>query len=392
MSLESALDEERRSVINMLEGRSETAGSPQPRKDRNASPQHPVRSMLDVSSGPIPRHGSIAGIGVGITAGASPTSSQSVQSMVGTSGETKAPPHRQSHSALFGLTADQAVTTDTPRSPSKDSTHSSQGLPRVPETSKKDFDQNYQFGMLPSIANQALPKRVTQGGVKKERSTSGAMAAAISGDLSTFPGLARGRDARRHNSTVGIGEKSKSPSSRIVNSTQLPGASSANTNSPGLLSAGTYVTDSGKVINMDRAYKKLSDAAIAKSGGSFPTVTSTESAGFDRFAGVESEEASRLAKDHVLVDDGDEAAVESSDDDDDQSSEDETWRSEAARGRGRRQEGSASSGGDWYDSEGGSVSTLGLGKGRGPREAKSLSAAADQERENELLTCMASFC
>src|SRR5271155_1937800 len=76
MSLEAALDEERRQVMDMLEGKTPRAESPS-RKQPKPDVQMPnLRSMLDVgvSSGPVPRHGSIAGI--------RPLSDQTVKSML----------------------------------------------------------------------------------------------------------------------------------------------------------------------------------------------------------------------------------------------------------------------------------------------------------------------
>jgi hypothetical protein len=66
MSLEQALEEERREILELLEGR--TAPQATARVRRGSSPA-PVRSLLDTSPDPAAymRHGSIAGIGVGVT-------------------------------------------------------------------------------------------------------------------------------------------------------------------------------------------------------------------------------------------------------------------------------------------------------------------------------------
>jgi len=84
MSLEAAAEEERLKVMRRLEEatKPKKPKSPPLNSDRSESPISPVRSMLDVSSGPVPRHGSIAGIGVGITDGASGPKSPTYRSML----------------------------------------------------------------------------------------------------------------------------------------------------------------------------------------------------------------------------------------------------------------------------------------------------------------------
>ena len=371
MSMEAALDEERREVMEMLEGRSKKTESPSRRQPLADSPVPPVRSMLDVSSGPIPRHGSIAGIGVGITAGASPTQAPAVWSMLDPMGSGDSASHRAASSSNAPPNSAQVPTIDRSRRSSDAAKQLPQGLPRVGDGSKKDLNQDYQFGMLPSIANQALPKRVTQGGRKpKDGSGSTAMAAAISGDFSTLPGFARTKEGR-HNSTVGIGAKSRSPSSRIFPRSQSPGSNLLSANSPNPGSgANTYVTGSGKVIDMDKAYRKLSN----RSGNSFSTVNSGES-----------DEIARVQKDPI-ADDGDEGALESSEEEDEPSTDEEDWKSEASRGRrrSRRKKGSMGSEGDGDENEGASESMLGMGKAQGPRQVKSLLAAAEEERMSHL--------
>jgi hypothetical protein len=122
---------------------------------------------------------------------------------------------------------------------------------------------------------------------------------------------------------------------------------------------------------MDKAYRKLSDRS--HSGGSnFSTDNSADFA-----------ESGRVHEDPI-EDDLDEAAVDSSEDDDGELSTDEDdILPEAARGRrrSRRKKGSTGSEGDLDESETGPGSTLGMGQAHGPRQVKSLMAAAEDERK-----------
>jgi hypothetical protein len=268
----------------------------------------------------------------------------------------------------------QPLSQDPRRSSADAITSPTQGLPRIDDGDKKDPLQKHQFGMLPSITSNALPKRAAQGGKKTtEAQTPKAMAAAISGDLSTLPGFGRAKEGR-HNSTVGIGGKSRSPSSRLPPRSESPAALSLNV--PGsIMPSNAYVTGSGKVVDMDKAYRKLSDRSHGGGGNSFSTDNSADFA-----------EGGRVHEDPI-EDDEDEAAVDSSEDDDDDdgelSTDEDDMLPEAARGRrrSRRKKGSTGSEGDLDESETGPGSTLGMGQAQGPRQVKSLMAAAEDERK-----------
>ena len=139
-----------------------------------------------------------------------------------------------------------------------------------------------------------------------------------------------------------------------------------------------YVTDSGKVVDMDKAYRKLSDRSHG--GSSFSTDNSADFA-----------EGGRVHEDPI-EDDVDETAVDSSEEDDGELSTDEDdMLPEAARGRrrSRRKKGSTGSEGDLDESETGAGSTLGMGQAQGPRQVKSLMAAAEDERKSALCTLRA---
>jgi len=155
---------------------------------------------------------------------------------------------------------------------------------------------------------------------------------------------------------------------------------------------GKFVTDGGKVIDLNNAYRRLSDAALLKSGGNLSNLPVRQgSEGRIRAGSGEALSPTggiRLQKDYYH-DDDDEAAVESSDEEKDASSGDEPWGSENLRGRRRvRKKGDpGSSEADWEDSDNeGSLKsdaggTLGMGRTQHPRKVKSLLAAAEEERK-----------
>src|SRR5277367_5750318 len=380
MSLEAAAEEERLKVMRRLEEatKPKKPKSPPLNSDRSESPMSPVRSMLDVSSGPLPRHGSIAGIGVSITDGASGPKSPTYRSMLDiTTPITVSPQHVGP--PLTSPATTQPLSQDQRRSSADPITSPSQGLPRIDDGDNKDPLQKHQFGMLPSIASHALPIRAAQGGKKTvEAQPPKAMAAAISGDLSILPGFARAREGR-HNSTVGIGGKSRSPSSRLPPRSESPAALNLSVTGP-TMPPNAYVTDSGKVVDMDKAYRMLSNRSHGSS--SFSTDNSSEFA-----------EGGRVHEDPIEGE-VDEAAVDSSEEDDDDgelSTDEDDMSPQTIRGRrrSRRKKGSTGSEGDLEESETGSGSTLGMGQAQGPRQVKSLMAAAEDERKSALCALIA---
>ena len=404
MSLESALDEERREVMDILEGRtgpvrgSSSANSAAfGQNGRTASPAAPVRSMLDVGGPAVPSHRAGAGRGAGATSpppsrSGKPPSVRSVRSLLDPDA-TSPPQALYTHSATTSPIQPHPPSGGLHRAQSDASAHQPDGRHRVSTDRDRGVNPNsdYHFEMLPSIASHALPKRVTQGG-KKSSIIPNAMASIMQGqELGPLP---RGRDRGRHNSTAGIiGGKSKSPSSRLGNRSQSPGGSILNTNSFNLMpTPGKFVTDGGKVIDLNNAYRRLSDAALLKSGGNLSNLPTRQ--GSERRLRADSGEALsptggiRLQKDYYQ-DDNDEAAIESSDEDKDASSGDELWGSENLRGRrrSRKKRDPGSSEADWEDSDnegsqkGEAGGTVGMGRTPYPRKVKSLLAAAEEERK-----------
>lgn len=370
MSLEAALEEERREIMNILEGRptiyretfnGQTSSSGQSSGVRSSAP--PVRSMLDIDDSPAPKHAPSS------VAQAHGTSNQAVRSMLDidtpepTRGDSKTPSSLQS-----------------PNTPGSGLHWTSASDSRPHKSNNREgVDPNtaYRFSMLPSIQNQALPKRVTQGGKKS-------IAPIMQGhDLNSSQ---RGRDSGRHHTMASLGGGSKSPSSRAFNRSQSPGIGLT----PGWVpESGKYVTESGKVIDMSTAYRKLNEAALLNAGGALsnkPTNTPTGSSTTGKGELLSASGEPRLQKDHYPTEgDEDEDGESSEEGEHIDGSGDELWSPAATRGRRRGREHQETEGAnigtdgrevDSRDTEG----MVGLGKTSGPRKPRSLLAAAEEER------------
>ena len=356
MSLESAMDEERREVMNLLEGRPPGFGSSRPTPSapaRTASPTPPVRSMLDIGPAAV-RHASIAGIGTGVTAG--PLQSGAMSSSM--LDPFAAPPPRPDHdasttppgadtqSASVGHRRANSDVSNTPRGTLRSGSEGSPTLPYARD----------QFDMASTVSGPSLPVRASQGG----RRAGSSMAAVMRGeDLDT---VAIGKNHEKH---LRESNSSKSPSSRPNRRSDSPGTNRLNTNSFNPMPMpNKFVSDSGKVIDLTNAWRKLSDANIMKSGSSLSTYAAKDPAARARLGSGEMlspDGELRLATD-VYDKDG-EDAVESSD---------EAKSSDEDVARGRRRSRAESS-----DEEG----PKGSAKGAGTRKsAQSLMAAAEEER------------
>ena len=371
MSMEAMLDEERREVLALLEG---TNPRPRPLSNLEArspspyTPRSPVRSMLDIGDDPpspelllppmSPRGFS--------TKTASPRAApvrsmldvdspplQPVRSMLDV--DTPLPAARQVFSTpsspTDSHTRTHAAGTAHPRSMSDTSNRPVDFGPRL-GPARGDPTSEYQFsGIITNNAGQALPKRVTQGGKGGKRaSTANAMAEIMRGNDLVLPG-----DRGRHHSTSGPsgrpGSKSKSPNNRPALRAQSPRAPLlGRTMSP----AGRAVLNDPEIVDYNNAYRRLSDAALARSGGSLSELGRRKSSNYMVGTG-------RLAKDY-LGPDG-ELLVEESSEDDISSSEDE-----GQRGRKSAR----------------SIEQLKAPASASPesqRQVKSLLAAAEEERE-----------
>ncbi|KAI5464681.1 hypothetical protein BGZ63DRAFT_350051 [Mariannaea sp. PMI_226] len=312
MSIEAMLDMERKEVLALLENRPmPTSSSNIPsHRMRSASPyaipRSPVRSMLDIDE-PIPK-------------AANSPRQQPVRSMLDTTSplpvrsmlDLDTPPPRPSKAPGTNTTPSSPVATHADLAKPHDlaaGTHfrsfsdaSSKPVDFGPRasTNRNDPTADYQFsGILTHNAGQQMPKRNTQGG---KRPSAGAIAEALrTGDLSglQIPG------ERSRNSFGGKlgGAKSKSPHNRL----------SSRSRSPALMMApGKAMLDDGQIVDLNNAYRRLSDARLAFSGGSLSQLASRKR--------DDSQGPGRLVKDYMGPD-GEQLG--SSEDDDQASSEDE---------------------------------------------------------------------
>lgn len=425
MSLESALDEERREILKLLES------SPQPRQAsrgsislgsslapnalgrRTQSPlgattHSPVRSMLDVDSGPpVHRHASVAGTGVGVThAGGSqgPAPTHMVRSLLDTevsrpTGDVQSANMSPTGALLEGSRVHRTAS-DAAAHPPLLTSRRERGVP-APLTSP---ELDYQFAMNPSNQGITLPKRVGQSSGGKSsmlpKSVARVMQAMDRGEGGSRRGLERGRHAAERGVVAPRGSRSRSPSA----------SGKLNTNSMNLmLGPGKLVSDRGEVVDMTQAYRRLSDAQLARSGGSlsqFAVRTGGDPGRLETDDATSPTGGVRLHKDYSYRD-GDEEAVEeeavadSSNDSGESSGGD--WDSDnSKRGRVRdRRENHRS--GDGADNGTMPATTLGLGQAKGPRQTLSLLAAAEEERafsiyvpfpsvESSLISLQASKC
>ena len=343
MSLESALDEERREILKLLEvppqGRRPSQGAsglassllpaqhgsrraqspPGPRSPVRsmldidssipppapapAPPSAPVRSMLDVDSEPplaAHRASSISGTGVGVTpspvapAAPAPSSRSLVRSMLGPS----ISPSRSSHgnsvntSPVDGLPEGGRVH----RTASDAAAHpplsrGSKLLQRERNRQSRFLgsrESDSSFAPTPDRDDFLPPRRAAQGAAlpsKMSKSMARVMQAMDLGDTGPRRGTDRGRlAAGDRGGLVGRGSSSRSPSGSLVRG-QSPHAAKLNTNSFNLMaSPGKLMSDSGELLDMNSAYKRLSDANLARSGGSLshlPNVSGTEGASIE---------------------------------------------------------------------------------------------------------------
>ncbi|KAK4100515.1 adenine nucleotide alpha hydrolases-like protein [Parathielavia hyrcaniae] len=365
MSMEAMLDEERREVLALLEGPSNPRARPPStlgaRSPSPYTPRSPVRSMLDIGDAPpSPTLLSPATVkrasAKTASARAAPVRSmldvdtppaQPVRSMLDV--DTPPPGAKQVLSTPSSPTdsSSRAAVTTHPRSMSDASARPVDFGPRLERTRVVDPTTEYQFsGIITNTGGQSLPKRVTQGGKR-----SSAMAEIMRG--SDVGGLVLPGDRGRHNSASGpssrLGNKSKSPHNRLGVRSHSPHNPLLRNLSP----AGRAVLNDPDILDYNNAYRRLSDAALARSGGSLSELGKRKSSNYAPGSG-------RLAKDY-LGPDG-ELLVEDSSEDEGSSSGEEGQE----RQRGRKADRS--------------VDNLKSSSPDAQRQAKSLLAAAEEER------------
>jgi hypothetical protein len=378
MSMEAALDEERKEVLALLEGEKKanrkhrgsmsstgSAGSAERIRSSSpftTSPRSPSRSMLDIAEEPAGRHASIAGTNTGIT---SPRRSMLDVDNSSSSG------NRGSLSPTYNIHNGKSMDSRVlhPRSLSDasilDPEPSFGG--KAGRAAKGDATSDYQLSGYSNSnsGGPAAPKRNSFVG-KKPLGTS-AMAAAMRGeDVPLSPGLYQQKDNRGRNPSIAsaIGSKSRSPHSRLDVRSSSPHESLLSSSGP---KGNRLSLDNGTVVDGNTAYRRLSDGNLALAGGSLAGLPGKTQKAHRDSSGTGSPEGGRLRKDYTYEEEG--ALADSSDEENEVSSDEETrGRKKAARGEESKTEGSPES------------KTVGMGRAPGPRTSMSLMAAAEEER------------
>ncbi|AEO59046.1 hypothetical protein MYCTH_2306961 [Thermothelomyces thermophilus ATCC 42464] len=305
MSMEAMLDEERKEVLALLEGSSSSRPKASPSLDGRSpspyTPRSPVRSMLDIAP-------------VRSMLDVDSPRPQQIRSMLDVDGPSSAAKQVLStpSSPTDSSARANAAAGGHPRSMSDASLkpRPADFGPRL-APARPDPTSEYQFsGIITNNVGQALPKRVTQGGKR-----SSAMSEIMRGN--DVPGLMLPGDRGRHLSASGpsmrLGSKSKSPTSRLGMRSHSPRGPLLRNLSP----AGRAVLNDPDITDYTNAYRRLSDAALARSGGSLSELGRRRSSNYTAGTG-------RLAKDY-LGPDG-ELLVEDSSEDNGSSSGEEGQR------------------------------------------------------------------
>ncbi|KAF7957708.1 hypothetical protein EAE96_003278 [Botrytis aclada] len=373
MSQESAAEQERQEVLALLHSTnarprgsvSSTGSGHRAGAGRSLSPfanmaRSPVRSMLDIDSTPAkPRHSSIGG-----------TSTAPVRSMLDVKTPLTAAPAVRSMLDITSTAPLASGSRSAQNSPTtfNHKTHTKSGrqsrsssdaaakstIEFGPRSITRVDPNEYQFsGYLPSNpGGPSVPKRNTQAGKRITNSMAEVVRSGV--DLSGFGG---GRDRERHNSigsASGIAAKSKSPHKRF----------SPRSSSPVTDPSKYAVLDNGKVIDVNSAYRRLSDANLARSNGELSMLSqkSRQNRPDNEYFDIN---GPRLKKDYVPME-GEESVVDSTDESDD----------EGPRGRRKK---ARSVDGDDSERE---SKPLAMGQAKGPRTPLSQMAAAEAERQD----------
>lgn len=241
MSQEAAAEEERLEVLELLD----TPPTTTTRGNRNPLQQPPVRSMLDVTPGPLPaRPGSIAGIGVGVTPPSERTSTAIRLS------EPASSPLWLSSSVASTPTAPQITQSD-PCTPSQELDQAS--------AERQSPDVNIRSTDALSQTQNRPPSKAVQG--------KNAKAVAMGGfDVNAFLSQSRGRDTSRFISPRGLSLDSKV--STAGRSRSPVNARFLSVNPYAAARSDRLITEKGNVIDKDKAHRHLSDEMLSQSSGS----------------------------------------------------------------------------------------------------------------------------
>jgi nucleotide-binding universal stress UspA family protein len=366
--MEAVLDEERRDVLALLEPSAQrVVMSINQRSPSPFTPRSPVRSMLDVSDSARPP---IVPVPIQPAQRSPPRPTPAVRSMLDIDSPPPPPPTVRSMldvespppTAMKQVFSNPTSPIDTtfrapaanhvghPRSLSDAATRPADFGPRSSARGLLSPDpmNDYQFSdIITNSAGNTMPKRVSQAPFFN-RGARSSMAEA----LQTLGQPSGGR----------MGNKSKSPRGRLGGRSSSPGVGLLQ---PRHLSpAGRAIVAENKGMNFDNAYRRLSDANMARSGGSLSELGRRKRS--DDLAG-----SGRLAKSY-LTPDGDELPEEESSDDHHGSSSDDDEDAERGRKAARSFNPSSTEPEDDPTSPGSDTA--------GKRQTLSLLAAAEEER------------
>lgn len=350
MSIDAMLDMERQEVLALLEGNKDaqsarnmldiaedeippsnaTSSSNRP----TPASQGPVRSMLDVKAPPSP---------------------QLVRSMLDVSGSVPDSPRRAGRSSTPSsplLTSSDPTLRQSPTSGVTPRSRSDAGLlsdaGRSPRTS---LMSNYQFSSILSHSSGSQPSVRWS----SSRNSKGNKRDSV-GSLSPEGALPTDRGRSPLGASRFFGGSKSSQNRRWGSRSQSPATFAPSTSSQ--LPPGKALTKDGQVLDLNSAYRKLSDANLMHSSGSLAELPLRKK---QREAGE-----GRLVKDYVGPD-GEQ--LESSEDEEEESSDDED--------RGRKKSPRSLI----HDAGPNGGETTASGSQPGGRQALSLLAAAEQERK-----------
>ncbi|KAH7020937.1 uncharacterized protein B0I36DRAFT_353671 [Microdochium trichocladiopsis] len=270
-SLEAALEEERAEIENLIL-QQKARSPPSSISMRSPSPyaripQSPVRSMLDVGGSDTTRKSPSQApyrSMLDLDAGSSRRPSSMLDVGEPTSAAPRSPmlPHSTHTSPTLSYKT-PILPTARNRSASDASAKPVDFGPRSPPALNPRYDSMsaYQFSnILPTNVGQAHPSRRTQGSSNARSSSIGE---ALRGtDISSLMIPGEGRSSRFSSRK---GNKSKSPSGRFSLRSSSPGGSLL-ANSAGRSSGGLVLDSNGQVIDMNSAYRRLSDANLLYGG------------------------------------------------------------------------------------------------------------------------------
>lgn len=358
MSIDAMLDMERQEVLALLEGKTEIQSAGGGRSNSPYASRSPVRSMLDIAEDEIPPGNTTSSSNRGAPASQGPVRSmldvkappspQLVRSMLDISGPVPDSPRRAGRSSTPSsplLTSSDPTLRQSPTSGLTPRSKSDAGLLSDPGRGpRSSLMSNYQFSsILPHGSGPQPSVRWSSSRNSKGNKRDSGGSLAPEGALPTD----RGRSPLGASRFFG-GSKS-SQNRRWSSRSQSPAMFT-----PSQLPPGKALLKDGQVMDLNSAYRKLSDANLMHSSGSLAQLPLRKK---QREAGE-----GRLVKDYVGPD-GEQ--LDSSEEEEEESSDDED--------RGRKKSprslihDAGSSGGEASQS--------------GGRQALSLLAAAEQERK-----------